>query len=511
MKKQSLIKGSLILGSAGILARFLGIFFRWPLIMLIGDEGVGYYQMSYPLYMFFIAMASGIPMAVSKIVSEKNATGKTDEAFVVMRGSLIIMLILGTGMTVLLGGFAKPLIHFLKWDEKAYYSLIGICLAPILIAIMTALRGFFQGLQNMSPSAVSQLIEQIGRIVVGIGLAVTLIPYGIEYSAGGAAFGAAAGGLFGGVYLFFKYLKIKKEHNIKKVRTNPEIIGEILRVAIPISLGATVGAIMSLIDSILVPQKLLEAGFKIKDATILYAQLTGKATVLTNIPLTLSIALSTSLIPIIAEKHVLKDNVEVQRKIDTSIKLSFVIAIPCFLGFYFMSEPIMKLIFPGRHEGYQILKYLSISIPFIVLAQTTTAVLQGTGYYFKPVRNLVIGCIAKIILTMILVPIPTLNVYGAVIATIGAYVVAAMLNIICLHRKLRLSVNYKDAFIKPLIAALLMINVVLLGYYKIYGIFQINWVACLISIFMGIIIYVLLIVIFGVFKYKYIKDKIIKR
>ena len=511
MKKQSLVKGSIILGVAGIFARFLGIFFRWPLIMLIGDEGVGYYQMSYPLYMFFVAIASGIPIAVSKIVSEKNAMGNIEESFKVMKASLIVMLILGTGMSLLLGGFAKPLIKILKWDDKAYYSLIGICLAPILISIMTAFRGFFQGLQNMSPSAVSQIIEQIGRVVCGVGLAVLLLPYGIEYSAGGAAFGAAAGGLFGGMYLLFKYIKVKRQYGIGKVKSTSKIMEEVLRVAIPISFGAAVGTIMSLIDSILVPQKLLEAGFDTKEATILYAQLTGKASVLINIPLTLSIALGVSLIPIIAEKYVLKDMMEVERKIDTAIKMSLVIALPSFLGLFFMAEPVMSLIFPGRYDGFEILKYLSISIPFIILAQTTTSILQGTGSYFLPVINLLIGCVVKVVLTLTFVPIHFLNVYGAVIATIGAYVISSVLNVASMHVRLRVSVNYKDALIKPAIAALVMINIVIIAYLKIFQLLESNGIACLISIFMGIIIYVLLIVIFGVFKYDYIKNKIIKK
>ena len=124
MKKQSLIKGSLILGIAGILARFLGLFFRWPLIMLIGDEGVGYYQMSYPLYMFFIAIASGLPVAMSKMISERNALNDIDGSFQVMKESSYLMITIGAGTTLALFFFAKPIISFLKWDSKAYYSLI---------------------------------------------------------------------------------------------------------------------------------------------------------------------------------------------------------------------------------------------------------------------------------------------------------------------------------------------------------------------------------------------------
>ena len=146
MKKQSLIKGSLILGVAGILTRFLGLFFRWPLIMLIGDEGIGYYQMSYPLYMFFVAMASGVPVAISKMISENNAVNDIEGSFQVMKESAILMTIIGTGTTLTLFLFAKPIISFLRWDPKSYYSLIGISFAPLVISYMTIFRGFFQGL-----------------------------------------------------------------------------------------------------------------------------------------------------------------------------------------------------------------------------------------------------------------------------------------------------------------------------------------------------------------------------
>ncbi|EET88607.1 multi antimicrobial extrusion protein MatE [Clostridium carboxidivorans P7] len=216
MKKQSLIKATFILGLAGIISKFLGLFFRWPLQMLIGDEGVGYYQMSFPLYMFFIAAASGIPVAISKMVSERNAINDHEGVIQVLRKAMLLMFILGVGFTAILLIFSRPIIAFLKWDEKSYYSLVSIAFAPIFISVMSAFRGFFQGLQNMNCTAISQIIEQIGRVIVGVGLAYILLPKGIEYSAGGAALGAAAGGLFAGIYLLAKYNK-NKEKNLKLI------------------------------------------------------------------------------------------------------------------------------------------------------------------------------------------------------------------------------------------------------------------------------------------------------
>ncbi|MGM9977455.1 MAG: oligosaccharide flippase family protein [Clostridium sp.] len=510
MKKQSLIKGSLILGIAGILTRFLGIFFRWPLFMLIGDEGVGYYQMVYPLYMFFIAMASGIPIAMSKMISESNAINDIKTSFQVVKESAILTIFIGTGTSLILFLFSKQIINFLNWDYKAYYSLIGISFAPMIISFVTVLRGFFQGFQNMTPSAISQILEQIGRVVFGVGLAYILLQKGIEFSAGAASFGATAGGILAGLFLYFQYRKTKKSFKIIKVKSNPDILTKILKISIPISLGATVGTIMSLIDSLLVPQKLLQAGFNKTQSTILYAQLTGKASVIVNIPLTLSIALCTSLIPIIAESYVLKRREEIKSKVNLSIKMSAVIAIPCMFGLFFMAEPIMRFILPGRSEGGNILKYLSLSIPFIIITQTTTSILQSVGSYIIPIINLLIGCIFKIILTIVLVPISYINIYGAVIASVSAYVIVAILNVIAMKKKLGLKLNPYDNFVKPSYASIFMIIGVLLSYSYLFKNTSSNGVSCLLSILLGVIIYIMGIIILKIFNIKNDK-KIIKR
>ncbi|NFD56819.1 polysaccharide biosynthesis protein [Clostridium botulinum] len=511
MKKQSLIKGTFILGVAGIIAKFLGLFFRWPLQMLIGDEGIGYYQMSYPLYMFFIAAASGIPVAVSKLVSERNAVRDEGGIISVLKEAMIFMFIMGMGFTIILLLFSKDIIRFLKWDTRSYYSLIGISLAPLFISIMSVFRGFFQGMQNMNYTAISQLIEQLGRVIFGVGLAYILLPKGIEYSAGGAAIGAAAGGLLGGIYLFLKYLGVKKEFRVKKVKRNFKIMNTILYTAIPISIGSAVGTIMSLIDSALVPQKLLEAGFTYKQSTILYGQLTGKAFTLVNVPLTLSVSLCAALVPIIAEDYILNRKMAVLKKVELAIKISMVIAIPSCLGLNFMAKPILNLIFPGQEAGYEILKHLALSIPFIVLCQTSTAILQGIGRYIRPIINLCIGCILKIVITLILVPMNDINIYGAVIGTIAGYVISAILNMMSLKRSLNISINYYEIMIKPLIASTIMIIAVVFIYFYAYNYTISSKIACLIAVFLGMIIYFIIIGLIGILDYNYIKRKIIKR
>lgn len=510
MKKQSLVKGSIVLGVAGIIAKFLGLFFRWPIVMLIGDEGMGFYQMTYPLLMFFVAMASGIPVAISKIVSENNAVGDIEGSFKVVKSATYMMLALGIMTTTVLFVFAKPIISLLKWDMKSYYSLIAISFAPLVISVMTIFRGFFQGLQNMSPSAVSQVLEQVGRIVFGVGLAVFLLPLGIEYAAGGAAVGATAGGILAGIYLYLKYRKVKKEFNIKKIRTNHHITDKILKIALPISFAMMVGTVMNLIDSILIPQKLIEAGFTGQQATILYAQLTGKAMVIVNIPMTLSVALCASLVPIIAESYILRKNSEVNNRVEMALKISSVVSIPCMIGIFILAEPIMKLIFRGKFEGVEILRYVSLSLPFLIISQTINSILQGVGKYIIPILILAGGCTIKVFLTLNLVPDPNVNIYGSIIATVVAYFSMAMVDLIVLKRVLRIKLNIHNNFFKPFYAAIGMGIVVFISYKFLFLAIGSSSISCLISVFLGIIVYITLIMLMKVFKVEEIMDRIPK-
>ncbi len=511
MKKQSMIKGTMILGVAGLFSRFLGIFFRIPLLILTGDEGMGYYQMAYPLYMFYVALAAGIPLAMSKLISERNAVSDEEGIIKVFKEALLLMLVIGLGTSCFMILFPRYLINIFSWDNKSYYSLIALGIAPIFISILGSFRGFFQGLQTMTPTGASQILEQIGRVVVGIGLACILLPKGVEYAAAGATLGAAVGAFVGGFYLVIKYIKLRKCFKVGKVHYDSNIMKEILMLAIPISLGAAVSTIMNLIDSAIVPQRLLEAGFTGKEATILYGQLSGKAAVLVNIPFTVSAALSASVMPIMAEAYLIKDKKGLVKNINMAFKIGAVIALPSAYGLYFLAKPVMSLVFAGKYGGYGILKYYAIAIPFIILTALTTTILQSTVSKIMPVINLIIGCIVKIIIATYLIPIPSVNIYGAVISTIGAYLVAATLNMILIKNKLKVSVNLYETVIKPTYASTFMIIIVLFVFMRSYNLTNSNTISCVLSVFLGIIVYGMQIVIFEIFNYAKIKAKLINK
>ncbi len=510
MKKQSLLKGTMVLGIATIFARFLGLFFRIPIQGLIGDQGMGYYQMSYPIYMTFVAIASGVPIAMSKLISEYNARNDTNAVKQVLKDTLKIMIPLGIIISFLMLYFGDNIINILRWDNKSYQSFMIISSAPIFVCIMCTFKGYFQGLQNMNNTAISQIIEQIGRVVFGVICAYLLLPKGIEYAAAGAAFGTVAGGLLGSIYLVIKYLFVRSKSYKLKVKRSNKILSNLVQAAFPISVGAAVGTIMALIDSIIVPQRLLLAGYTIQESAILYGQFTGKAMTLQNIPLALSIALCSALVPIISEVYSMHNQNELYRRVNMVFKLSFVIGIPSALGLFYLSKPIMGLVFMGDVAGHEILKLLSLSIPLIIITQTTTSLLQSCGRYMKPVYYLAIGCLFKVIITYVLVSNSRFNIYGAIIGSIVGYAVTSILNLKEVKKLLKVKINLYEVVIKPLFVSLIMIISVVFIYNNVYNYTQSNGIACLIAIFLGVVIFGILSIVFKIFTIEDIKGKLIK-
>lgn len=497
--KNKIVKGAIILSISSIIAKFLGIFFRWPLVMLIGDEGIGYYQMTYPLYMFFIGIVSGMPIAVSKFVSERSAYGDKESIVSIIKASFSIMVFLGFGTSIILLLFSDYIINLLKWDSKVYLCFIGISIAPISVCLLGVFRGVFQGMENMIPTGISQIIEQIIRVLVGVTFAYFLLDKGIHYAAGGASFGAVIGGIVATIFVLITYLKFSgkyfKDINKKKIN-GKKYVGKILKMAVPLSLGATVSTIMVLIDSILVPQMLLNAGYTNKEATILYGQLTGKVSVLINVPLALAVALGTSMIPTLSRIFVLNKMDEFKDKVVMCFKLSSYIAFPCFISMYFLSAPIMNVIFPNNTDGYNILRYASVGIPFIIFSQVSISILQSTSNYIRPVVNLFIGCIIKIVVTLVLTGNSEFNIYGAVLATLFSYILTSYLNFSVIKKKLNINLNILDIIITPLLSSLLMIVIVLLSFNYFYDVFGNTLLSILICSVIGFVIYVVSLFLF---------------
>lgn len=503
-KKNEFLKGAAILGLAGIVVKFLGMFFRIPLGNIIGDEGMSYYQSAYPIYNYLLVISTaGIPTAIAKIVSEKRAVGDYSGAKKVLKVSFVLLAIIGifTSMIIIFG--APWLVKAIK-NEPALKSVMAIGPALFFVSLMSVFRGYFQGTQNMAPYGISQVVEQFFRVVCGLGLAIFFLGRGVEFAAAGGTFGATIGSFFGFVVILFMYIKYTKNNReidseIFKEEKSREIIKRILKIAIPITLGASIMPIMSLIDLGIIMRRLIAIGF-VEEANNMYGQLSGYANTIVNLPQVITAAVQISIVPAIAHLAIKNEQSELEKTMDTGVRLSLLLGLPCGIGVVTLAKEIMLLLYPLQPEtalgAGGILQFSGFGIIFLAIFQITTGIIQGLGKPILPAKNLAVSAVVKVILNYTLVGIPTLNIRGAAIATVVAFAIAAVLNIITLKKLSGYNMNMKEVVIKPLISVVVMAVLVKGSYFLTRFLFG-NSISTLVGVFVGILGYIFMIIVTG--------------
>jgi stage V sporulation protein B len=292
LSKDTFLKGAFILTVAGIIVKIIGSVNRILLSRLLGGEGIGLYQMAYPIYLLALSVSSaGIPVAISIIVAEKIALSDYRGANRVFRISLGVLAATGLLFTFLLYFGAGWLIehHFVR-DPRAYYAIAALAPAIFFVTVLSSYRGYFQGLQMMTPTAVSQIFEQLLRVITMIAFAYILLPHGLEFAAAGASFGAGPGAAAGLLVLLYFYWKHKPGFK-HQMETQPQIIQEtsvsiisrIVKLALPVSLANIMLPVVASIDLLIVPARLEVAGYSVEQATELFGYLTGMAVPLVNL------------------------------------------------------------------------------------------------------------------------------------------------------------------------------------------------------------------------------------
>jgi stage V sporulation protein B len=476
MTRKTFLKGALILGIAGLLVQVMGAIFRIPLANIIGDDGMGYYQTAYPIYIFLLVFSTnGAPAAISKMTSERIAIGNRSEAHRVFKLSFILMFILGIGAASFFFFGAGWIVGLLK-NPGAYYSMVAIAPALLFVPIMAVYRGYFQGLQEMAPTALSQLVEQAVRVAVGLGLAFLLVSKGIEYAAAGASFGTSIGPLAGtGVLILLYYGRKKKlfqEMNtdtLHKRESARVILMKLAAIAVPITIGVSILPIMNIVDVSIVMRRLQETGFSAAEANALYGQLSGMAGPIINIPQALAMSIALSLVPSIAASKSVNDTAFLQKSIALGFRSSIIIGVPCTFGLMALSSQIMMLLYPLQIEsaasGAESLFILSIGILFLAVAQTMAGILQGLGRPSIAVLTLGAGVLVKIVATSVLTGIPSLNIQGAAIGSTLAYATVGILNFIIVKRSTGTHFDLRLSLFKPVLAGIAMSICVLAVYY----------------------------------------------
>ncbi len=507
-KNKSFLGGTVLLGAAGLVIKVMGAAFRIPLANIIGSAGMGYYQKAYPIYNLFLTLAiAGIPTAIARMVAERNAVDKPLEAFRVFKASFILLLCTGVvTSSMLFFGASWFTSSYLKTPE-AVYCMLAIAPALLFCPIESAFRGFFQGRQDMRPTAVSQLSEQFFRVAVGLGLAVAFLPSGVEFSAAGASFGATAGGIFGFLAIFLIYLRRRGQIKAEFAGTDAaprestaQILKEIMLIAIPITIGSAVLPIMNAIDMLVVERRLLAISFSAEEALSLYGELTGFAQPLINFPQVITQAVSISMVPLVASAYKRREIAFMQDSIRLGIRYALIIAIPCAIGMSTLAEPILLLLYPSQKasaiSAAPCLEILAISVIFLGTVHSFTGILQGVGKQIVPVRNLAIGAVCKVFVTYSLTGIPSLNVRGAAFGTLTAYAVASVLDFIAVIKYTGTKVDYVQTVIKPLISAGLMGGAVHIVYRVVSGVAG-NALSTLAAMIAGVAVYLVLVLASG--------------
>lgn len=475
MPRKSFLHGALILGIAGLIIKVLGAIFRIPLANIIGDTGMGYYQTAYPVYVLLLTISTaGFPVAISRMVAERNAIGRPHEAYRVFQLSFFLLLFVGAVSSMILFFGAETIVTRLG-NPGAKYAMMAIAPALLVVPMMAASRGYFQGLQDMRPTAASQVAEQLFRVIVGLSLAIFLLKNGLEYAAAGASFGATAGAVAGlltvaGLFLIQRksIQKTILRHKKEETEKSSAILGQMLLIAIPITIGAAIMPIMNTIDVAIVINRLTASGFTQEAANSLYGQLTGMAGPLINFPQVLTQAIAMSLVPAVAAAYKKKETDYLRYNIELGYRTALILGLPSAFGLMILAEPIMLLLYPAQKasaiSAAPSLFILSFGVIFLATVQTLTGVLQGIGKQLIPVRNLAIGAIVKIGLTYVMTGIPAINIQGAAIGTVAAYIVASTLNLMAVRKYTGTRLHLKQTLGKPLLSVLIMSGVVFLLY-----------------------------------------------
>ncbi len=437
------LRGALILALAGLSSKLIGSVYRIVLTRILGAEGIGLFEMAYPIYVTLLTISrSGIPVALARLVASDIALGKRKEALSSFRTARFLSLGIGLIITLVLMAGSRFLIDLLGWDPRVLPSILAISPAIFFVSVMASYRGYFQGFQRMGPTGVSQVVEQFVRMLSMIFLVLLLLPLGVEYAAAGATFGAVTGAL-GGLAVMIYYFRASGHAPgglgwpaVEEIRRQS---GRIFATALPVTFGALVFPLMRLVDAVIIPSRLQVAGWTVVEATSLYGIL-STALVLVNFPTILTISLAASLVPSISEDYTLGNREALRRRVDTALRLALIIGVPAAVGLITLALPLTDIIM-GLPQAAVPLRIVGWGVLFMGLQQTSSAILQGAGRPRIPAINLFWGALLNGIINFVLTSIPALGINGAALGTTLGFALAAVLNLICVHRQLGYSFN----------------------------------------------------------------------
>ena len=510
-KKNSFASNVLMLMISQVIIKILGLVYRLAITNAegFGDVGNGYYAAGYQVYSVLLIISSqGLPGAVSKLVSNKVATGKYKEAHRIFKVSMLVFAIIGFIASLSLFLFSDFIsTNILKVPDVTYVLKV---LAPAIffVCVSAVIRGYFAGLGTMKASSVSQALEQFFNCVLTVTFVYALI--------GKEPYVMAAGGNLSttlSILLSFSYLIVFYKSNIKKYseesdevvdtskKATKELSKTIILTAIPLTIGSIISVVTTFIDTVTVSNLIQIAYSGILGSKELLEKeamrLTGilsKVDTLVNLPLAINLSFYSALIPEITSSIAKKDYKSASRKITFSISTSLLIVIPCAIGFITLAEPILTMLYPNASDGAHILQIASVTMIFVAMNHTLQGSLFGLGKMYVPALALLTGSVVKICLNLILIRNPNINIYGAMISSFVCQIITFTIIYTTLKKSIDFKIDVKNGILKPLLSGIIMSLVIIVTYMllnKILG----NLLTTIICILLGAVSYLILILL----------------
>ena len=495
--EKSWVKGAAILATAGIFVRLIGILFRIPISNLVGSYGNGIFSNVFSIYSLLLMVSTvGFPVAVSKMISENVAIGDFRAVTNVFKVSLLTLFVLGGLSSLFLFFGASWLIEVTNWPPESIYAIQGIAFSPLIVAVCSVYRGYFQGFQNMLPTAISQVIEQVVRIVLGVFLCwyCVVMLQNVSLGVGGAYLGTTISSLAACLLLIVWHFYFTRKHKtllLKTSRKTPlsrkRILKRLVLIAVPVTLTSAMITFFSFADAMMYVDRLALAGFDSYTATALMGDF-SYADTFVNIPLSISATFAA---------FALKDQAGINERINTAIRLVVLVALPCCIGLSVLSDGIFTLIFPGSEHGAAIMEVYAFATIFIMLSNTFQSILQSIDRFIIPLIALLGASVVRIGCSYVFMAIPALNIYGVVLSTMLTFIFLMIVNFLFIRRYTHVRLSYINTMIKPFIASAIM-GMSALGCYNFLLPRTGNTISVLAAIVVAAVIYFFLIIFFGI-------------
>lgn len=504
-----LVQGS-ILAAAGILVRFIGLLYRIPMTRILGDTGNGYYSTSFEIYNIGLILSSyGLPLAVSKLIAARRVRNQYQDVRRVFRSGLIFGSVAGGIMMLIMLIEAEWITTTIFKSPGCALSLRVLAPTILVFSIMGVIRGYFQGLGNMVPTSISQIIEQVVNAVVSIGASYLFMNWFADhdnpgaYGAAGGTLGTLSGATASFIFLIFLLLRYRRQ-NMKTLSQPQAITTEswksvyraLFFTLTPIILSQFVYQLSGSLDNSMFNLIMNGKGFDEKDRVALFGIYSGKYRLLSNVPVAIASALGTSMIPSIVRSRMQGNAEETKDKIRITIKFNMLIAIPCAVGMGVLASPIVRLIFgDNRPLTAQLLMLGAPAVIFFSLSTVTNAVLQGIDLMRKSVTHSAISLVIHVILVYLMVGILNWSTYGLVIGNVTFALVVCLLNWRAIGKRLRYKQETLTTFLLPLAASAVMGIAARLIYTVVNAVTHRYQIALLVCIPIAMLVYGVLIIL----------------